>query len=154
MLLLIPAAKIKCFFVKKMLCIELAIASTIETVCTDVLSDSAYRQRQLSRCSQPSLGIGHFWLGPMPSANAAGKCLSWCQDSICWREKLFDLFFWQLQQKCSTNTYSCGNFLVEISGCLRRAGAKLPGNQHDRGDSALLWVVKIFPGMILGQEKV
>lgn len=48
MLLLIPAAKIKCLFVKKTLCTELAIAPAIETVGMDVLPSSAYRQRQLS----------------------------------------------------------------------------------------------------------
>lgn len=48
MLLLIPAAKIKGFFVKKMLCVELAIAPTIETVDTDIFPNSTYRRRQLS----------------------------------------------------------------------------------------------------------
>lgn len=90
--------------------------------------------------------------GPCPLL-ALRQHFSQCQGSPYWEGKLFNLFFWQLQKKCSTNSYSCRDFLIEISGGLRWAGAKLPGNQPDRGGSALPWVVKTFPGCDFGLGK-
>lgn len=106
-----PAAEIKYFFVQKTLFPELAMAPMIEAVDMDVLPDGPW---------PPSLSLQPLqcWIGTKPSARTAGKCHFFNVRARSIGEKSSLIYFSVICNRNAAQTYFCGNFLLEIPGCL------------------------------------